>query len=321
MAFHEIAVDPSAIRNWRDFQLVWGKCGFHKGRLIAGYPDKGPDKETREQSWAWRVIASVKEHDVGSAKRVQTAIEAQAKSKMIKKGRVFDHAQGWTSNAAKEHRRQPFAALVGSETTGDQGCCTLDDFEGDASPSCLRDDQHVMSLPKQPADLAEVLLPMLRCAKDIRFVDPYFLKLFDGRATLSRRHAQVIQEIAARLEAVGRVPQNVEFHMVALEGDPDLQCSSFATEMGACLPKRWSAKVFLWREALGSKRFHARYILTDVGGVGSEYGWDKGTSPSDETDLYLLTEGILEQRTRDFSEAGATYALAAAPFLFSGIRG
>lgn len=323
MAFHEIAVDPTAIRSWRDFQLVWSKAGFGKGRLIAGFPEKGPDKERKEQGWAWRVLESIKEHEVGSSIRVRTSLEANAKFKLIKRGRTFDHDEPWRTNADKEHRRLPFSALIEAEATCDGCRCTLDDFEGEHCPSCLRDDQHVMTLPKQPADLAEGIIPMLRCAKELRFVDPYFLKMSESGpgAAFSTKHARVVQEIANRLTEMNRVPQIVEFHMLGLEGDPTIQLAAFAKGMEAFLPKTWKAKAFLWREKLGGRRFHARYILTDVGGAGSEYGWDQGNSPGDQTDLYLLTESVRTQRITDFSDSGDAFTLAASPREFFGIRG
>lgn len=321
MAFHEIAVDPSVIRTWRDFQFVWGKFGFNQGRLIAGYPEKGPDKHTKEQGWAWRVIASIKLHEPGSAKKVQTAIEAKAKLKLIKRGRSFDHDKPWKNNAATEHQRLPFAAVIQDDASCDGSCCTLDDLGQESCPVCLRDEQHSMSLPKQAADLAVALLPMLRCAKNLCFVDPYFIKARNSEIGLSSKHGRVIQEIAARLTEAKRVPQSVEFHMLAQDGNPDSQLSAFAKGMEAHLPKTWQAKAFLWKEKLGGRRFHARYILTDVGGAGSEYGWDQGNSPSDETDLYLLTEALLNQRLTDFSDKSTAFELTAVPHVFSGIRG
>jgi hypothetical protein len=203
------------------------------------------------------------------------------------------------------------------------GCrCTLDDLGEESCPACLRDDQHVMTLPKQPADLAEALLPMLRCAKSLRFVDPHFLRPDRGgtKPVLSSKHARVIQEIAAKLSVANRVPQSVEFHILGLEGDPNPQLAAFAHGMEAHLPKTWKAQVYLWREKLGGGRFHARYILTDVGGAGSEYGLDQGNSPGDVTDLYLLNEALLARRLADFSASGDAFELAAEPRAFTGIR-
>jgi hypothetical protein len=138
---------------------------------------------------------------------------------------------------------------------------------------------------------------------------------------LSSKHGRVIHEIAARLTAANRIPQSVEFHMLALDGDPAGQLSAFAKGMEAHLPKTWRAKALLWQEKLGGRRFHARYILADVGGAGSEYGWDQGNSPSDETDLYLLTEDLLSRRIADFATTGEAFSLVAGAHEFTGIRG
>ena len=69
------------------------------------------------------------------------------------------------------------------------------------------------------------------------------------------------------------------------------------------------------------KLFHARYILTDVGGVGSDFGLDEGRSQGDETDLYLLPEALRAQRTTEFSIKGDAFTLAAGPLEFTGILG
>ncbi len=321
MSFQEIAVNPSAIRSWRDFQLVWSKAGFSKGRLISCYPQKGPDKETRHQGWPWRVVESVKEADIGSVKRVQTCLEIYAKFKLMRRGRAFDHAEPWTPNADCEHRRAPFAALIGITT--DDCYCSLDDLEGEDCPECLRDDQHVMILPKQPAAFAEGLLPMLSCSNELRFVDPYYLNPSNtpSGVSLSRKHARVVQEIANRMNALQRVPQLIEFHMLSVVADPEVQLKTFAREMDAFLPKTWKAKGYLWTENLGGRRFHARYILTDVGGVGSEYGLDEGNSPGDQTDLYMLPESLRTRRTAEFSLESQAFTLAANPIEFQGTRG
>lgn len=328
MSFQELAIDPSVIRSWRDFQLVWGKAGFGKGRLIAAFPDKGPDAERKDQGWAWRVVASIKEHDIGSAKKVMTALERQAKLKLFRRGRKFNHDKPWKANAEREHQRLPFAAMVEPFASSDGFHCTLDDFEEEHAPACLRDDQHVSTLPKQPCEIANSLFPMLRCAKAIRFVDPYFLRgSKSGSANpFSTKHGKVVQAIGSLLSGINRVPQIIEFHLKIIDGDreegnAEAQLRLFTKEMEAFIPRQWSAKAFIWREQLGGRRFHARYILTDVGGVGSEYGLDQGNSLADQTDLYLLTDKLLLQRTADFDCSSKAFSLAAGPREFSGVRG
>lgn len=85
--------------------------------------------------------------------------------------------------------------------------------------------------------------------------------------------------------------------------------------------KSWKSRAYLWSRKLGGRRFHARYVLTDVGGTGSDYGLDQGNSPSDETDLYLLPDPVRLQRIKDFSATSDAFTLAGGPVEFTGIRG
>jgi hypothetical protein len=323
MAFHEIAVEPDAIQSLRDVQLILSYVGFGKGRLISNYPAAGPCKEREGEDWAWRVVQSVKRAEVGKAKKVEALLTAERK-KILRTKRAFDHEHKWIDNARREHVRMRFGAIIVQCPELCEFECCLDEFSGETFPPCLRDDQHVLPLPKLPESFADALMPMIGCASELRFIDPFFLRRNDkGEFVVSPKHGKVVQEIARRLNAINRVPRVVEFHLLELGGDQEdqnKQLSAFAGSMEAHLPKTWKAKAFLWREIPGSRKFHARYVLTDAGGAGSEYGLDQGNSPGDETDLYLLPEPLRARRSLDFSAAGTAFHRAAEPIVFSGIR-
>lgn len=322
MAFHEIAVEPTAIQTLRDIQLVLSLAGFGKGRLIANFPDRGPDKgERKDENWAWRVVQSVKRFEVGKASKVRELLIAERR-KILPSKRKFEHSREWLYNARAEHGNSPFGAIITENPAPCDFECSLDGISLEKAPACLREDQHVHSLPKLPEEFARALMPMLRCAKELRFVDPFFMKRIDsGEIRLSAKHARVVQEIARQLNAISRIPQTLEFHLLERCDDPAKQLSDFAKSMEAHLPKSWKAEAFLWREIPGSRKFHARYVLTDLGGAGSDYGLDQGNSPGDETDLYLLTEPLRAKRVMDLSTAGTAFTLAAGPVVVAGIRG
>src|SRR5690606_10473206 len=117
-----------------------------------------------------------------------------------------------------------------------------------------------------------------RCAGVLRFVDPHYLwwDKLARRLKLSGRHAKVVEAIARRLASddIGRTPNTVEFHMLQVSDDPGDCVRTFSREMATYLPTAWKAPAFVWRE--NGRRLHARYILTDVGGVSSDYGLDEG---------------------------------------------
>lgn len=319
--FHEIAVEPTAIRTLRDVQLVLGLAGFSKGRLIADYPTEPKKAGSENVGWASRVVESIKTMDIGKAPKVRELL-IKEKKRFSRSGRPFDEKLAWIANAKGEHARNPFAALILDGPTTEACECNLDDFLGDDYPECLKEDQHVQPLPKRPEEFAEHLLPMLRCACSLQFVDPHYLYVHraDGSLRLSSKHARVAQEIARRMHGFNRVPRTVEFHTLQTSDDPANELRYFISQMKDKLPQSWRAKAFLWHEKNGGKRFHARYILTDVGGIGSEYGLDEGKSAADETDLYLLPEPLRLKRTADFSENGDTFMLVTEPLEFSGTR-
>ena len=278
-------------------------------------------RERNGENWAWRVVQSIKRFEVGKAAKVRELLIAERK-KILPSKRKFEHSREWLDNARAEHGNSPFGAIITENPALYDFECSLDGILLETAPSCLREDQHVQSLPKLPEEFAQALMPMLRCAKELRFVDAFFMKRLDsGEIGLSAKHAKVVQEIARQMSAMGRIPQTLEFHLLERSDDPAKQLSDFAKAMEAHLPKSWNAKAFMWRENPGSRKFHARYVLTDLGGAGSEYGLDQGNSPGDETDLYLLTEPLRIQRVMDFSTAGTAFTLASQPVVFVGIRG
>jgi hypothetical protein len=319
MIFHEIAVEPEAIRSLRDLQCVLGLAGFGKGRLIANFPHK-ESKTANASNWVGRVIESVKVADIGKVGKVRELLIDERK-RLLRSRLDFCHDLPWIENARKANRERSFAAMIIDGFPVSDNECQLDDLGRQEIPSCLRDDQHARPIPKDPGKFAEFLLPMTRCASTLRFADPHYLWWDDraGLIKLSRRHAKVAEAIARQLADIDRIPNTVELHLLEVPNDPEGCVRTFSTEMAAHLPRSWKATVFVWREKV--KRFHARYILTDVGGVGSDYGLDEGRSTGDETDIYLLTEAMLAQTTTDFSPSGSTFTLAAEPLEFSGTVG
>lgn len=323
MIFHEIAVEPDAIRTLRDLQCVLLLAGFGNGRLIVNYPSKGPDPASDIGTWVWRVIESVRVADVGKVGKARELLIKERK-KILRSKRIFNHRASWIENARSENKQSPFAAMIVDGCPESALECNLDDLSGDRPPQCLREDQHVRTLPKRPTQFAEHMLPMLRHASALRFVDPHYLRQNrnNGQINLSRAHAAIAREIALRMNAdnVNRVPRTVEFHMLRVSEYPNDDLHIFIRAMGEHLPSRWKAAAFLWEERKSGKRFHARYLLTDIGGVGSDYGLDEGRTQGDETDLYLLPEAMRAQRTEDFSINSKVFRLAAGPLEFFGIQ-
>lgn len=108
MIFHEIAVEPDAIRTYRDLQCVLGLAGFGKGRLIADYPAKAPLQSPQSAgTWTERVIDSIKKFEIQKAQKARELIIAERK-KILKSKQKFNHDTSWLDNA----RSNPFSAMI-----------------------------------------------------------------------------------------------------------------------------------------------------------------------------------------------------------------
>jgi hypothetical protein len=60
-----------------------------------------------------------------------------------------------------------------------------------------------------------------------------------------------------------------------------------------------------WQQIGRGDHLHARYILTDMGGVHFDSGLDEG-DPGETTDVRLLSERVYLQRWNDYQRSAAT---------------
>lgn len=322
MIFHEIAVEPDAIRTFRDLQCILGLAGFGKGRLISDFPSKAPTgPQDCAGTWTDRVILSIKKGDVQKAPKARELMISERK-KLLRSKRKFNHNLAWIDNARNNLDPPPFSALIVDRFALNSTECTLDDLGGGETPDILMNDQHVRSIPKNPEQFAEYLLPLLRSISTLRFVDPHYLWFNRNteRTNLSPAHAKFAEAVAKKMSTpnVSHVPREVEFHMLSVSNNPREDLEIFCQRMAKHLPRNWKASAFIWAQIPNGKRFHARYIITNLGGMGSDYGLDAGRSEGDETDLYLLTESLFVERSTDFSVQGKAFNLVAGPMEFSG---
>jgi hypothetical protein len=72
------------------------------------------------------------------------------------------------------------------------------------------------------------------------------------------------------------------------------------------IPRGVVLKIVRWSEQAGGEKFHARYILTDIGGVRFDVGLDSG-DPGQTTDVSLLDFTLYRQRWDDYQQATAEF--------------
>jgi hypothetical protein len=62
----------------------------------------------------------------------------------------------------------------------------------------------------------------------------------------------------------------------------------------------------LWKQRPTGEKLHARYFLTERGGIRFDVGLDAG-EPGETTDVSLLSDDLYRARWADFQEATAAF--------------
>jgi hypothetical protein len=193
---HEFAVDPALLNNWERFRYLTEKFGVCQGRLISRFPQR------------WKAMVYDGLNSVGEIERkkiVECLLRIDEKMQVRAHPAIWDNGRSWLPNAEDEHARQPFHAIVaGANTRNHDRVLAYDDLSED-TPLWAVPREKVVS--REATSLASAVAPILRIAKSVILVDPYF-DPYKPRA----RNA-----LAAFLKAClgGRIDRNlprVEFH-------------------------------------------------------------------------------------------------------------
>ena len=73
-------------------------------------------------------------------------------------------------------------------------------------------------------------------------------------------------------------------------------------------PDGMKVTIFCWRQKTGGADFHARYLLTDKGGIGIDAGFS-AEGGHQTTDMHLMTFLLSQEKLRQFSAGATEYEL------------
>jgi hypothetical protein len=71
------------------------------------------------------------------------------------------------------------------------------------------------------------------------------------------------------------------------------------------IPKGMKLTIFCWRQKEGGEDFHARYLLTDRGGIAVDAGFS-AEGNHESTDMRLMSYDLSQDKLKTFAR-GATY--------------
>jgi len=290
---YEYAVEPKAIASsWQTFRYVIEKFGFDKGRLISEFPRK---------AWFTEVYAAASVLAATDKARLEILLNQAKGTKVVRMGRPYNRDAGdWMVNALIEHKRLPFRAIVASQNGGNNPDVLLADDMNESYPAMAIVNN--VAVPRDATSITFALSGFIEHGSRVLFVDPYF-DFFDARykSVLNRclrvakeKNPDVVCEIHYRHHERNVEPSHIEL--------------SAAGVFPGVIPTGMKIRVFCWREKKGGADFHARYLLTDKGGIGIEAGF--AAEGSHQTvDMYLLGLDLCKEKLGTYTYPADSYEL------------
>jgi len=275
----ECAVEPEVMAEWRHFQSLHGDFGIGQGRLLCQFPSK----------WRKEVFQAIQRFEQeGRNSPIQTQkILDQLQHGAFKRGLVQsfrDYSGDGSWVDAARNQTTPFDVIIHSGAPASERELHAGEFLKTDAPYARTRQREVRRIA---AELIEVGWPGFRRAKEIYLIDPYF-------SPSVAKFGEVLGSFLTRLEREDCSPKRLEVHTALPDPyNPGIQKRNWERWAETQLPSNWTLKVSHWATLETGGRMHARYILTDIGGL--DYNWGTDEDPNEYTQVGLLDDAFWEQ--------------------------
>lgn len=289
----EYAVEPQAIgSSWQNFRYLIEKFGFDRGRLISRFPGK----------WEREVYAAAAQMKPTERARLEIALNQAKQSKFFRSGRPYDPAIGtWSQNAIAQHAMTPFHAIIAEQNPAAHPQVVTVDEVDEQHP--LMVSAHTWEVERVGTTLASALRPLLTSAKSVLFVDRFF--------DISKaQYQETLKACLDVIQASGGAGVRCEIHFCDHDKRPPpefIEREAYKWIRGV-LPAGMSFALFAWKERAGGADFHARYLLTDFGGMNVEAGFS-AEGAHQKVQLGLLSLDLAQNRLNALVRNSTVYDL------------
>jgi len=277
-------IEPRAISNYADLRYVVEKFGFSKGLLIAPYPSK----------WQKYVLDACKERGIGDIEYARVVERlAQIKSdRLVKFGLAYDASRGWIENATAQETLGQFDALLVRDDLGIPNA-----YRVDAVPEAVFEKNRERRVPRQAQALAAESVHLLRNCKWLTLVDPYFNPQQSRIKVLDALVALITSSEASQLPISIHIAQS-KCPVHAGQFIEDAFRNGLRDYCGSV-----SLKIYRWDDAVLEFDMHARYLLTDLGGMRYDRGFVEPPEHDKRemlTDVSCLASNVVDELLNQF---------------------
>lgn len=284
----DCAVDPEVFATWRHFQSLYEDFGVCRGRLISKFPKKWV-KSVADRS---RELVREGINTEMQAARIEERLRSERFKRKLKSsgGRDYDPFLSWAGNALAAAPPFDLVIAVGSGINGSK--VGAEDLLKDEQPFSRKNQGLIRRKKETLIGVAELLLS---ACDEVVIVDPNF------RADEPRFH-ETLLHLFDRLEAFNITPKRIEIHTNRLRNRDDSfrrgpHESQWRTHIVPRLPAGWKVTVCYWDRLPSGGKPHARFLLTESGGIYYDHGVDEGDG---ETLVTLLEDDVWDPLFRTF---------------------
>lgn len=262
---HEFAIEPEVAATWEHFRVFWPAIGVGEGRFLVEYPGKW---RKRIYTLADQLSSPVRAHSI----KCKLGDVALRRSKLVgANGREFNGGN-WLANAIQQQAgEKPFRAIVArTNATERSDILAAGEFDPDFEP------WHVVTqraVHRNTREMCAVAVPLLRHSEELVLVDRHF------HPRLPRYRNPFEAFVAVRPHW-----KRLEIHTAP---KTDVQLADYR-RLGRSVPKGTTLTVLLWPGLPDGDAMHARYILTERGGISYDWGLDEGQNVAQTTEVRLL---------------------------------
>jgi hypothetical protein len=162
---------------------------------------------------------------------------------------------------------------------------------------------HSWEVERVGSTLAEAMGPLLKSARTILFVDRYF----DIR---KERYKETLKAALDLVGASGTTGARCEIHFCDHDTRPPAEVIERDARrwLRGVLPAGISIVLFCWKELAGGADFHARYLLTDRGGMSVEAGFS-AEGVRQKVQLALLDLSFCQEKLAAFARSSTKFSL------------
>ena len=300
MLLHEFAMIPdvfnaSALRKDRRLELIVVQIlrGLSDNGLLANLYKDHWEKEVRD-----RILNFPQELQEVRDKLIACLKVLKDRNRLVRHPRAGEQApsQGadWLKLAMRSHEETPFHGIILDKELA-ESCGLTDDALMEISraldSSQWRTRRRSMTLKKHEADYRKQLTPILRHARTLALVDPYF----NTRGPCFLKTIQLCSALMGQRPSLERRPGRIHIHTDQRQPretvhSPQEDLGWWENELRELNHKHGHRfKVFLWTSS--SETLHDRFILTDQCGISIPGGLDcRPSSKANDTVWSLLDE-------------------------------